>query len=236
MRVSRRSASTPARPASTATRQATVPAASPPSTTSCQSTRRRRAGGSHQRRSWAHGPIHDCTAPPPPGSWLHSRRAGAAEWSPRRGDDDGAAAAVEERGRERGREDACGVRRRHRTGPAGDLVAVDVVLGRARLAPRHPAHLLGRSAAALRDGGRDRVVAEHALHAGEGAVGAVVRGLVATPEPELAAVARGRLRRGRGARARARRWWSRARRRRTRRDPVRRARHLRPRARRAALA
>ena len=73
-------------------------------------------------------------------------------------------------------------------GQPGDLGAVDVVLGRARLAPRHPAHLLGRRAAALHDRGRDRVVAEHPLHARERAVGAVVRGLVATPEPELAAV------------------------------------------------
>ncbi len=61
-------------------------------------------------------------------------------------------------------------------------------LGLARLTPRHPPHLFGGRAAALHDRGRDRVVAEHPLHARERAVGAVARGLVATPEPELTAV------------------------------------------------
>ena len=42
----------------------------------------------------------------------------------------------------------------------------------------------------MHNGGDDRVVAEHALHARERAVGAVVRGLVTSPETELAAVGR----------------------------------------------
>ena len=78
---------------------------------------------------------------------------------------------------------------RQRTRPRGrDRLDHQRPLRFARLAPRHPPHLLGRRAAALDHRGHNGLVPDHALHARERAIGAVVRGLVATPETELATV------------------------------------------------
>ena len=92
--------------------------------------------------------------------------------------------------RRRGRvEHTRGERRRQRTGPRGrERVDHQRAFRFARVAPGNPPHLLGRRAPALHDGRHHRVVTEQSLHARERAVGPVVRGLVAAPEPELPAV------------------------------------------------
>jgi hypothetical protein len=109
-----------------------------------------------------------------------------------------AAAAVEERA-------GSGARRRAGygggTAPGQPGISLSTWCSGARFAPRHPAHLLGRSAAALRDGGRDRVVAEHSLHRGRGRGRRGRARPGRHPRTRAGGRARGRLRRGRGARA-----------------------------------
>ena len=155
----------------------------PPSTTTCHSARRRR--WSHQRRSWAHGPLHATSGPPPPGSAAHRNPAGGADGSPRPETTTGAPSASTSSAGTGGSNTRAGAGPGTAPGHGGERRRrVGGVV--ARLAPRHPAHLLDRGAAARRHRGDDRVGSEHPLHPGEGAPGAVGGRGITTPEPELA--------------------------------------------------
>ena len=164
-------------------------------------TARAGGGASHQRRSWAHGPLHDTNGPPPSGSAAHRNPAGGADGSPRPDTATGApsassSSAGDRRVEDRARAPVPGTAPGHGTAPRrsrGVVAGSPHGTQRTRSAGRAPTH--GHR-------GDHRVGTEHPLHPGERAPGPVGGRGVTAPEPELAA---GGGHRGRRARGRSRR-------------------------------